>query len=119
MSTSDAPVTRIARRRARPGREREYEATIRDMFAAMHATNGFLGADLIPPEKPGDDYQVVVRFACETAMQLWDESPERRRFHARLVELAENEPAYRTLTGLEAWFTPPVVPPRCIRRAAA
>ena len=27
------------------------------------------------------------------------------------MHLAEDEPAYRTLTGLEAWFTPPVVPP--------
>lgn len=111
MSSSGAPITRIARRHARPGREKEYEATVREMFAAMHATSGFLGADLIPPEQPGDDYQVVVRFACETALQLWDESPQRAHFRERLVALAENEPAYRTLTGLEAWFTPPVVPP--------
>ena len=111
MNTTVAPVTRIARRRALPGREKEYEATIREMFAAMHPMSGFLGADLIPPERPGDDYQVVVRFACEAALQLWDESAERRRFHARLTGLTETEPAYRTLTGLEAWFTPPVVPP--------
>lgn len=111
MSGSAAPITRIARRRALAGKEKEYEATIREMFVAMHATSGFLGADLIPPERPGEDYQVVVRFACEAALKLWDESAQRAHFRERLVHLAEDEPAYRTLTGLEAWSTPPVVPP--------
>lgn len=110
MAHSSAPVARIARRRARQGREKDYEATIREMFAAMRAMDGFLGADLIPPEAPGTDYQVVVRFASEMALRAWDESAQRQRFHARLVALAENEPEYRTLTGLEAWFTPAVVP---------
>jgi len=105
-----APVTRIARRRARTGREAEYEALIREMFGLMRGVPGFLGADLIPPEERGGDYQVVVRFASETDLQAWDACPARDEIHLRMREVAEGEPEFRSLSGLEAWFTPAVVP---------
>lgn len=105
-----APITRIARRRAREGRARDYEALIREMFAAMRAHRGFLGADLIPPEAEGGDYQVVTRFASEDDLMAWDRSPARETFHLRLREVAVGEPEYRKLSGLEAWFEPAVVP---------
>ncbi|THF61846.1 antibiotic biosynthesis monooxygenase [Pseudothauera nasutitermitis] len=109
-TSTPAPLTRIARRRAIPGREAEYEARVREMFAAMRNRAGFLGADLLPPEQAGGDYQIVVRFASEAALQAWDESPERAHSHARLREVAEGEPEFRRLSGLEAWFAPAVVP---------
>lgn len=34
-------VTRIARRRARPGQEAAYEALVREMFGQMRASKGF------------------------------------------------------------------------------
>lgn len=105
-----APVTRIARRRARPGQEAAYEQAIRGMFDALKGFPGFLGADLLPPESPGDEYQVVVRFRSEADLQAWDESDQRLDWHERLRPLAEGEPAFRKLTGLEAWFAPAVVP---------
>lgn len=103
-------VTRIARRRARPGQEKEYEARVRDMFQHMRTSTGFLGAELLPPEGPGGEYQVVVHFASEAQLAAWDDSPVRAQMHERLHEVADNEPAYRRLSGLEAWFAPPVVP---------
>lgn len=109
-SSPPVPVTRIARRRARPGRETEYEALIREMFGLMRESPGFLGADLLPPEEPGGDYQVVVRFASEAELQIWDASPARSALHHRIREVAENEPEYRRLSGFEAWFAPAVVP---------
>ncbi len=51
-----AGVTRIARRRALPGREAEYEAEIRAMFQSMARQPGFRGADLLPPDAPGGEY---------------------------------------------------------------
>lgn len=105
-----ATITRIARRRARPGREAEYEAQIREMFGLMRGVPGFLGADLIPPEERGGDYQVVVRFASEADLQAWDTCPARGAILVRLREVAEGEPEFRELSGLEAWFTPAVVP---------
>jgi antibiotic biosynthesis monooxygenase (ABM) superfamily enzyme len=108
--TSPAPVTRIARRRAQAGHESEYEALVREMFASMRSSPGFLGADLLPPEQAGEAYQVIVRFATETDMQRWDASAARAAMHQRMRAVAENEPEYRNLSGLEAWFTPAVVP---------
>lgn len=105
-----APVTRIARRRAKPGCEADYEARIRAMFASMRQSDGFLGADLLPPEVLGGDYQVGVRFASEAALQAWDESPARRTHHAMIATVADGDPDYRRLSGLEAWFAPAVVP---------
>lgn len=110
-TATPAPVTRIARRRARPGSESQYEATIREMFAAMQKScPGFLGADLLPPEAPGGEYQVIIRFGSEADLHAWDVCPLRHAFHRRLREVAEGEPEYRSLSGLEAWFMPAVVP---------
>lgn len=103
-------VTRIARRRARPGQEAAYEALVREMFGQMRASKGFLAADLLPPEAPGGDYQVVINFASEADLAAWDACPARAAIHARMREVAEAEPEYRSLSGLEAWFAPAVVP---------
>ena len=108
--TTPARVTRIARRRARPGREAEYEVMLREMLAKMRAFKGFLGGDLIPPETPGEDYQLVVRFASEPELQTWDMSDARLELLERMKEVAEGEPEFRKLSGLEAWFEPAVVP---------
>lgn len=110
VSVSPAPVTRIARRHARPGHEARYEALIREMFGKLRAFRGFMGADMIPPEQPGDAYQVVVNFASEADLHAWDESSQRAEMHRRIREVAEDEPEYRRLSGLEAWFAGTVVP---------
>ncbi len=105
-----AAVTRIARRRALPGHERAYEDLVREMFAVMAQRPGFRGADLIPPERAGEDYQVVVNFATESDLAGWDESADRRAIFKRMREHAEGDPEHRRLTGLEAWFAGPVLP---------
>jgi hypothetical protein len=80
------------------------------MFGQMRASKGFLAADLLPPEAPGGDYQVVINFASEADLAAWDACPARAAIHARMREVAEAEPEYRSLSGLEAWFAPAVVP---------
>ena len=103
-------VTRIARRRAQPGKEAGYEALVREMFQQMRASRGFLGAELLPPHEAGGEYQAVVNFASEADLQGWDACPARAAIHKRMREVAEAEPEYRSLSGLEAWFAPAVVP---------
>lgn len=110
MLSASAPVTRIARRRAKPGHETEYESLVREMFAIMRPSQGFLGADILPPEEAGGAYQIIVRFASEADLQQWDASPARAAVHQRMRAVAEDEPEYRRLSGLEAWFTSAVVP---------
>lgn len=109
-NSTPARVTRIARRRARPGHEAEYEVMLREMLAKMRAFKGFLGGDLIPPETAGEEYQLVVRFASEAELQVWDMSDARLELLERMKAVAEGEPEFRKLSGLEAWFEPAVVP---------
>ncbi|WOQ18670.1 antibiotic biosynthesis monooxygenase [Raineyella sp. W15-4] len=105
-----AAITRIATRYAKPGHEHEYEEMAREMFSLMRQKPGFLGADLIPPEQPGDPYHVVVRYHDDTGFAAWDASPERAGILDRMHAVALGEPVHRRLSGLEAWFEPAVVP---------
>lgn len=104
------PVTRIARRRAKPGCEAAYEAILRGMFAEVAQFPGFRGADLIPPESADGEYQVVMRFDSQQQLDAWDVSELRQTWHARLHAVAEGDPDYRLLSGLEAWFALPAAP---------
>ncbi len=90
-------ITRIARRRAQPGKEAQYEALIRELFEAMHKTPGFLAAEMVPPEQAGGFYQVIVHFRSEADLQVWDACPARARLHQRIREVADAEPDYRSL----------------------
>ncbi|WP_338538291.1 antibiotic biosynthesis monooxygenase [Janibacter terrae] len=103
-------VTRIARRRARPGHAEQYEVLVREMFGLMRQHRGFLGADLIPPESEGGLHQVVVNFASEDDLARWDGSAERREIFARMRPHAEGEPEHRRLSAIDEWFLGPDVP---------
>lgn len=109
-NTNLPAVTRIARRRARPGHAREYEALVREMFQLMRQQPGFLGAELIPPETEDGLYQVVVNYASEDDLSRWDGSAERREIFARMRPHAEGEPEHRRLSALDEWFFGPSVP---------
>lgn len=104
---ADGPVSRIARRKAKAGCDGCYEAIVRGMFAETARFPGFLGADLIPPSAPGELHQVVMRFASQADLDRWDASEARQAWHARLQTVADGDPDYRLLSGLEAWFSLP------------
>ena len=105
-----APVMRVATRRARPGCREAYEALARGMIEDARRFPGFLGADLLPPEQEGGEHRIVTRFASEADMERWNSSAERRAWHERMRPVAEGDPEFRVLTGLEAWFAPATVP---------
>ena len=110
-------IVRIVRRRAKPGCERAYEALIRGMFDEASRFPGMLANELIPPAEPGGDYQVIQRFASEADVERWNASPQRAAWLERLAPVADGEPEYRVLGGLDAWFAPTLLasskpPPR-------
>lgn len=119
MPTQPVPaaVTRIARRKATPGHEREYEDLVREMFALMARHGGFCGGELVPPEHPGEDYQVIIHFASEAELAEWDASEDRHEIFARMREHAGADPERRRLDGLEAWFVPAGTPLAAARPA--
>lgn len=110
-------VFRIVRRRARPGCVEAYEALVRAMFDEARKFPGYLSAELIPPETPGGEYQIVQRFATAADLERWQASPERLSWMEKLAPVADGDPEYRLLHGLDAWFAPaavavPRTPPR-------
>lgn len=109
-SHKPAPVARIARQRAFPGKALEYETAVREMLTQMSRQPGFLSADLIVPESEEGEYQVVVRFSSAAELQAWDTSSVRRAYLERIRTVSEDEAAFRVLSGLEAWFADSVVP---------
>jgi antibiotic biosynthesis monooxygenase (ABM) superfamily enzyme len=80
------------------------------MFESASHFPGYLSAQLIPPESVQGEYQLVQRFATERDLARWNASKERATWLTRLRPVAEGEPEYRLLTGLEAWFAPSVLP---------
>jgi len=114
---ANEPVRRIARRRALPHCAEAYEAVLRGMFADMRGFKGFQGAEYIPPTEAGGEHQVIVRFSTAADLAAWDASPLHATWMERTRTVAEGDPEYRLLSGLEAWFPQTVVsgpkpPPR-------
>lgn len=107
---TDNAVFRIVRRKAKIGCETAYEALVRGMFDEARKFPGYLSAELIPPETPSGEYQIVQRFAHLDDLERWNSSNERATWMSRLNAVAEGEPDYRLLHGLDAWFGPAAVP---------
>lgn len=103
-------VFRVVRRRAWPGCAPAYEALVRAMFDDARRFPGYLSAELIPPLSPEGEYQIVQRFATAGDLARWNDSPVRAEWMEKLHAVAEGEPEYRLLHGLEAWFAPAELP---------
>ena len=76
----------------------------------MRQAPGFVRGELIPPAAPGGEYQVISHWQSEAAVQRWDNCRAHGDILQRMRAVAEAEPEYRVLTGLEAFFPMPVVP---------
>ncbi len=103
----DPPVTAIATRRVKKGREKEFEDWVSGILAAAQGFPGYLGSNVIRPGGPEDDeYQIVFQFDHESNLKNWEHSQERRHWLDKADPLI-NEENVRILTGLETWFTLP------------
>ncbi len=107
---SDSNVFRIVRRTVKPGCGPAYEALVAAMFEDAKQFPGYLSAALIPPAAGSDEYQINQRFQSEADFERWNNSPQRLGWLAKLDAVAEGEPEYRLLNGLEVWFPPPTTP---------
>ena len=110
MSTSPPhPVIRVVRRHAKPGCEPEYEALVGGMLQDAGKVTGFISGQLIPPEGRGGLYQTIMQFESDQAVEVWNRSDDRRTWHQLIDAVADDEPEYQHLTGLEAWFARPSI----------
>lgn len=107
---NEQTVFRVVRRHARPGCAPAYEALVAAMFDDARKFPGYLSAELIPPAAAGGEYQIVQRFATMADLERWHASDARAAWMEKISHVAEGEPEYRLLHGLDAWFGPTVLP---------
>jgi len=107
----DPPVTAVASRRVKPGREREFEEWVSGILAEANNAPGYLGSEVLRPAGSEDgEYLIVFRFDHASNLHAWENSEERRRWLDKSRPLLREEEKVDVLTGLEAWFTLPSRP---------
>jgi uncharacterized protein len=102
----DPPVTAVASRRVKRGREEEFEKWTSEILAAANAFPGYLGSEVLRPAEPdGDEYRIVFRFDHASNLERWESSQERQRLLGEVRPLLHEDEKVQVLTGLETWFT--------------
>ncbi|TMH46610.1 MAG: hypothetical protein E6H54_02055 [Betaproteobacteria bacterium] len=104
----EAAVTKIVDRVPRSGMQARLEAAIEDLIRACMRFPGYLGVTVMrpaPPSHPG--FRLIYKFATPGQLRAWEASEEQHRLVRRANLYTQGEPLHHTLSGLEAWFTPP------------
>jgi len=111
-SGDDPPVTAVASRRVKPGREREFEEWVSGILAAANEFPGYLGSEVLrPSDDPEDDeYRIIFRFDHASNLHAWENSEERHHWLHKFRPFLQEEEKVHVLTGLETWFTLPSKP---------
>jgi len=114
----DPPVTAVASRRVKQGREQEFEEWASGILAAANEAPGYLGSEVLRPSDNEDDdeYRIIFRFDHASNLRAWEDSDERQHWLRKAEPLVHEEKVH-VLTGLETWFTLPTklgepAPPR-------
>jgi antibiotic biosynthesis monooxygenase (ABM) superfamily enzyme len=104
----DPPVTAVASRRVKPGREQEFEEWVSGILAAANEFPGYLGSEILRPSDHDDnEYKIVFRFDHESNLRAWEASEERHSWLRKSRPLLHEKEKVQVLSGLETWFTLP------------
>jgi len=107
------PIHVAITRKVLPGKEAEFKEALRRFLGESFLHGGVQGAAMITslPGNDGHEIGILRTFADEAERDTFYNSDLFREWEAYASTLTE-EPNYRQLTGLEAWFRSPVPPPR-------
>ena len=101
-------VTIVARRKVKPGCEKQYEDWLDRLTRDAGSLEGYLGAEFHRPVPGGSgDYISVFRFASVADLEVFESSDLRARYLREVAPLVEADAVWQKMTGLEFWFTPP------------
>ena len=102
-------ITVVVSRSVFPGHEQEYDDWVRRLVAAAKEAPGNKGVTMLIPE-PGKTglYHVVLRFADEKSVHLWETSYVRQKLSHEADEFSRR--IRQEATGLETWFSLPDCP---------
>src|SRR3712207_1213389 len=110
-SGEDPPVTAVASRKVKPGREREFGERVSGNLAAAKEFPGYLGSKVLRTSDPEDnEYKIIFRFDHASNLHAWENSEERHHWLRQSRPLLEEEEKVHVLSGLETWFTLPSKP---------
>jgi len=100
-------------RKVLPGKEDEFKAALRRFLGESFLHGGVQGAGMITslPGSDNNEIGILRTFADEAERDAFYESKLFKDWEAYASTITE-EPVYRQLTGLEAWFRSPKSPPR-------
>jgi hypothetical protein len=101
------PVTVVITRRVKAGREADYEAWLQRLQSDARGLSGYLGVTTQRPAPGTREYVSVLRFASLAALRDFERSELRAKYLAEVADFVEADAAWKELTGLEFWFTPP------------
>lgn len=107
------PIHVAITRKVLPGKEKEFKEALRHFLGESFLHGGVQGAGMILP-LPGTDSReigILRTFADEAERDAFYKSQLFKEWEAYASTLTE-EPNYRQLSGLEAWFRSPTPPPR-------
>jgi antibiotic biosynthesis monooxygenase (ABM) superfamily enzyme len=107
--TGKQGVTVVVSRRVFPEHEKEYDDWVRRLVAASAETPGNQGVTLLVPE-PGKSglHHVVMKFADEKSMHIWETSYARQKLSREADAFSRR--VRQEATGLETWFAIPECP---------
>ena len=113
------PVHVAITRRVLPGKEAEFHEALRRFLGESFLHGGVHGASMITALPGGDQREIGIlrSFRDEAERDAFYTSEQFLKWEEYASTLTE-EPVYRDLTGLEAWFRGPVTPPRWKMAAA-
>jgi antibiotic biosynthesis monooxygenase (ABM) superfamily enzyme len=107
------PIHVAITRKALPGKEEEFKQALRRFLGESFLHNGVHGAAMITSlgGEEGREIGILRTFSDEKERDEFYESQLFKDWEGYASTLTE-EPNYRQLTGLEAWFRSPQPPPR-------
>ncbi|AWN24464.1 antibiotic biosynthesis monooxygenase [Deinococcus irradiatisoli] len=103
-------MTVVVRRRPLPGREAEFEASLRDLVARLESAPGHRGTGIVRPAAGQREYTLVARFDSAEQAAEWEASGVRAEWLDLVEPFSDGQPLIERQPGLEFWFTPPGSP---------
>ena len=106
---SGKSVTVVVSRTVFPGYEKEYDAWVRKLSEVARQSPGNTGVTMLIPEPgKGGLHHVILNFADEKSMHIWETSYVRQKLSHEADAFSRR--SRQEAIGLEAWFSIPECP---------
>jgi uncharacterized protein len=100
-------VVCVIRHTVIPGKDREYEAWLREIVPIAGNAEGHLGVNVIRPHTESRTYTIVLHFDTLEHLQHWLVSGVWKPLILKVQHLLQDGEEVEIQTGLEFWFRPP------------